>query len=478
MIIRTPCLRRLIYGYYVILWNYVVSASVERRPQARPYYTRPQTYKQFLILELSYLLDESGRSTILENKIKKFDLNDDGFDDIITFVVVPDWERRDLELATFFGSDTTYKYYEDGFNYFRIDYENDNDCTIDNVEINKIYISCNESGEKFSTVLTPQYDGGGYKTSYSDIVVTYQPKDTHKEYVSSNSNVSFFYPDSLNIQERIYIFPDVASPRRISKIDIYDGAKIILSIDSRTIRNATGGTGASSIGLKNIGSFIRTADGNHLYRFAVYGNTDYFIYGESNVELSAVIDGKIKNGRFYKIYSGKNLTEKNLLIADQILASLQYIAFEDTKSNVTEVAVPNKLFKLPGINVSVNLPYDYLDMSTSKTRFFSFGHKDFPFYYNLSLGLEVISITGANTSGYDAETGKCIVNNKLQETEEIAGYNACRKYFAGGQSVLLIDDLKNEILKIGITPITYDPRAQTLLLNIDIDDIIKTVIWN
>jgi hypothetical protein len=395
-------------------------------------------------LQIQGLMQQTpfSKPEVIESSLRSFDIDRDGDQDVLGFLKLTFSYDSDYVFSTWYNNGTYFDYYEDGYDYFRLSekYEGGLSCSIYDLAVAQITLSCDKSGQKYLTTLRYQKNGTGYYRDVDAHVVTSNDNANWLEYISKKGGINFDYPPDVQISEKTYeIYSDL-----ITIITAKHNGQILFEIKTVPEEPNQGG---STIMLAQKIVFLKLSDGTYLSRNWMEGSDLKSVfynkanaYRENNVGSVGASNDQtnINKNRSYVLFTPIT-SENDLKEIDNIFASIKYIEIPATKDAETIVPKNNSvlLSNLVMLQVSGNIT----EQQTTEKNPLAVGEKDIKItfidsliYQPALLNIELLpfgSVGGRNViggGGYDISKNGCYGYEKdvFTALEKVGANQVCR----------------------------------------------------
>jgi len=390
---------------------------------------------------------------VVESSLRSFDIDGDGDLDILGFrKLQTSYNDTSTYIFTTWHMDGLgYTFYEDDYDDFR-QYEDVDaklSCSIYNLEIRSITLSCPEIGNKYLVTLKYQDNGTGYYRDVDAQSVTYDSNSDWPEYVSKNGGLRFHYPPDVQLSEKTYeVYGEL-----ITIITAERDGQLLFESKTSPGQGFMGG-GVIDIGSKTV--FLKLPDNSYLSRHWMGGEPNpyetgvFYIktipYNINNVEaVGALFDeSNTVNGRDYTLFS--SIMDENVLKElDSIFASINYVSSPAVKDAQT-IIIQNKTVYL-GNAVTLSIPGQITEKEISYGNENDLAQKNFdisfipsPIFQPSSLNLELLPFVSVGplgiygAGGYNVEQRGCLstrYDNDAVTIPQLIGANQVCKFGYG-----------------------------------------------
>jgi len=422
------------------------------------------TYLQ--IQDLMQKIDPSEE--VIENGLRAFDIDGDGDLDVLGFLKLTP-PNRDYLFSTWHRNETGFDYYKNGYYSFELIEKYDGLCSIYDLAIDRVTLSCIKSGQEYLTTLRYQKKGVGYYRDVDAHVITFNNSAGWFKYVSRKGGIEFNYPPDVQISEKTYaIYDDL-----ITLITVQHDNRTLFEI--KTVPDEDNG-GGGIIDLAQKAVFLKLSDGTYLSRNWMGGGSNSeelgvfyeraSAYKENSAgDISASNDQmNINKNRSYVLFTPLT-SEDNLKEIDNIFASIKYVETSATK-DAEIIALKSNSISFPNI-VTLQIPGYVTErpFSTSNPKIVAGKNLEIIFitsqiYQPSSLGIELYpfgsmgEINAIGGGGYNFEKNGCFSFEKDVVTlpEKIGVNQVCRFGFAdtvfSSQGYYILDPNRKYILVI------------------------------
>src|SRR3989338_6105892 len=191
----------------VIATAYFFISNSKNPEISQPQFTNqpgsPVDHATYRALQDLMLKTPLAKPEVIEGSLRFYDIDGDGDEDVLGLLKLTFSADDSVYLfTTWHRSGESYDYYEDVYDDFR--FGGGTSCSISNLALKSVTLTCTESGQEYSTTLHYQETGVGYYRDVDAHVITFNSATGWREYVSKKGGIQFSYPSDVSVTEKTY----------------------------------------------------------------------------------------------------------------------------------------------------------------------------------------------------------------------------------------------------------------------------------